>query len=622
MNRKIELVKVLRWVLFLGVIGGVLLFLAFGAANAYLSKPGLAQKMAAQISSTLPNWNVEVGRIELELSGFPPRLTILVKDIEAQETVGRKSKEEVSFCEKVRLRADVSSFRLSWRYLLRGLLHIRPVEVQEIVGSLLQEKCETPEVKLSQKKAKPFSVKKEIEKTQKQKALEIKKNREALFSSLLVHRVLLQKNNLEVELTNLRSGAFFPDEKLVLRGLIHPRVSNLEKEALPRLSAEVSYYENNLGFQLQGVWREGQVQLMGQVSLEESVSGKANVQLKHVSLKSIAQLLKEIDLMDQEIKEPSPWINCQGEIFFQSRKVQSENVNCSLEGKLGQGVFENLFFEYEIESQLFNHKNVRVQLDQIDLEKALSELDIEVLGGVIHDYGLLSGSFFLGENKDWQLKGEIQDAFISFSNRGVRGRQKVLKLQGSVEQKNKEVLGKVQNMELENGEFSGEVIFLLDSSLKEGTSQINLEKLTLDPSVQRLLAGEKLEGLGIKGLLTVKDGAAVTWKGLLKAEEIETGEGLELKGVQSISKYEKQEFQFLISSKEGSVSQSSGFYELFKKKQAKKKIGEEISWENFKAQVTLRKDQSGTVKVLSPKKNSAVWTFKNNVWPPDLEKSE
>lgn len=225
----------------------------------------------------------------------------------------------------------------------------------------------------------------------------------------------------------------------------------------------------------------------------------AHFKVSSLPLSMMTPLLRKADLVDQKFDPKFLWLDCEASIagafqgLFQNNALNLQG--CRIEG---DGTDIQLRHAERLPSGEWTPFDVEIV--SLDLAKLLATVGGRGPDGIVSQYGRLKGQLHFEATDRARFNGALRGAALSFSNQSVRAIQAIDSLDVKLEIARDRVKAVLNEPLLAvGGEMVGSAIFDLDRSLSNGTVDLKVKKLVLEPGVQNVL---------VKGTLGAIDGAA------------------------------------------------------------------------------------------------------------------
>lgn len=581
-HRKINIGKWVKWFLIILLFMIVLSLLLQGAINAYISQPQITEKIQKELDVSIPGWHSRLSKVKLESTGLFLNPSLKIFDLGLKHS---------SNCKEIAVSASNLSLVFSWRELLQGLPQISHISLPKVeVDIIADETCKTASNKFIKSSSRSVSSEKKEESKSEdaEKGSSLLANK-ALFQSLSIGEATLQYQEKKVVIKDLSTSSFYLDKKLDVSADVHLQPSENSMLSNMKLVTVAEYINGVVKFQMQGKLYEGGVSLKGEWGIDRK--GRFELQLTHVPLLALSQELNQQKLWTNQLEERSAWVNCQLQLdvlLDEKKEISGKTKNCHLEGELGVIKFSDMSFSKTEEQAIQWGYPIQAVLEKVRVGKFLRGFEVDVLGGVLHDYGLLSGEVKFESSERGELESGFEDVIIAFSSDGQRGRQRISKLQSHVVYEKGLIRGVISESLIENGKISGEINFAIDAELESGIVNFDFAELVFDPSIQKLLVDGKLESTSARGEIEIKKHELHRFSGKFLVQGMQNEE-FAMKQVQLDASYKDTELDLDIKVQEGSVAVDSAFYKsmspIFLLKQGS---SEELAWRNLRTKLNVK----------------------------------
>lgn len=584
MPRMISLSKsglFLKWAIRLLVVFGLLGFLGLGALNAYFSSDRILSQIKREVGKNFPEWDIRFQSAGLGLSGPLPRLVLEIGRIELR---GEKH------CRDWNLKADRIQVGFSWKYLLRGIVQIRPIKFEGVFAAIQElEGCEA-EKKVALVAggvlAKASDEKSEAPSLPEAAGPLSEAFSEPLFSSLSLDRAQVVYNGFDIEVKNLITGSYFPGRRIPFKAEVSFFAAENHR-ARPHLHVDVLWGKDEGRIKADGKWREGVVSFEGEWKKRDF---RLQGQFQHLPLFELMHALNGRSERQSPMPYQSAWLSCR--MVFEKNEAgnvfHSQLDACGITGELGEVTAGKIVVDHRKTRPSVFYSNFDVELKKVQVEKILKSLRIDMLGGVLADYGTLDAKMKVDRFGRLELIGQVRDVIVSFSNQGVRGRQKVPLIEGKFFYDKERVSGQLLRMTLENGSFEGGMSFNFNKSFSQGALQVNISQIQFDPTIQGLLSDGLIQPMAIFGKLSVENDVLTKWGGVIGTDLIEN-ENYRLQGVKVQSEFQNGRLHLNVRSASGFIKKNSPLFQwlrpVFRKDPAR---GEKVPWRGLAGELLLR----------------------------------
>lgn len=283
-------------------------------------------------------------------------------------------------------------------------------------------------------------------------------------------------------------------------------------------------------------FKEGRVNWKGSWDTA-SHAAVSTVDVSQFPIKEVLTELFQMGLLEREVQMKATWVSCNA---GWEGNLQHPHENplklqfCKLEGAYGGMQVEKAEL-FPLYGDLLKVP-VEFRVQNLQVQPIVEALNRQVLPTVINKLGVWSGQFKYLNKNSWSLNGNLSGAEIVFSNQSVRGKQSIRLIHTMAEKVEGLVAAKVDQVEMNDGQFLGLVEFNLNDDWRSGTFRTNIQNLTLSPSIQALLTGGGWNDLRLAGSGMLQNGELSDWKGTIESTKI-YGEGWAGEGVQIQGRY-------------------------------------------------------------------------------------
>jgi hypothetical protein len=303
-----------------------------------------------------------------------------------------------------------------------------------------------------------------------------------------------EKKTKKVYLDDLRLGLSSEKDMVNLTGdlRLSPEVTFGEKVA--PFAIDLTATANRADIRVATHLNEGRLDIVATLRpLENSaLEIDANAALKSAPISLMVPLLVKAGIVSEAFHPRFLWFSCNGAIkgrfqgLFASSPLRLSD--CSIEG--GGGSRVALTSATRLPGG--GWKPFFLQIENLDVRRALDTFSLQGPQGIANDFGRLSGKLEILGPEDGRFEGHLAGADLRFSRRSVRVHQGVRRVGLSGDIHHGEVHLVAAAIDLEGGEFKGGIELNLDHHLERGQIKLHVEKLSFAPSVETLLVNGKL----------------------------------------------------------------------------------------------------------------------------------
>lgn len=267
-----------------------------------------------------------------------------------------------------------------------------------------------------------------------------------------------------------------------------------------------------------GNWREGHYSLIANYTIDENLLA-IETDLKHIPLSQILQILQRYELISSDLNGRQVWISTKARAVAAVDKIKTSPVEIRdllLEGDLGEMRVDNI----QVQSvEPFVYDPIVVNVQKLDVEKLLTLLNRPKKTNVLASLGQFTGRAEIISDKSMKMTGQHTGLQFVFSNKGQRELQIIDSLVGDVALKNDTWSFNIHRVEPRGGVFIGEVQMTADRDFKDVRVKANVNELSLDPAVQKLMTnGGEIGNMSLESDLRLQQGQLSYLKGLVRID--------------------------------------------------------------------------------------------------------
>ncbi|MDZ4662647.1 MAG: hypothetical protein SGJ18_13625 [Pseudomonadota bacterium] len=485
----------------------------------YFSSETINSRVTKEITRLAPFLEFKVQDISLSLAdGMMPQIALKIS--------GLKLSQNDSCLHDTNWLADQIFLPLNWAALIRGKLALGKIRVHELsvsIGSYAgRYSCARPASKTLKEKGS------EDTKSESPGAEKITRPQlDSQFNGLIIEKFVVTaptKTNYVVVLRNLGIESTTPNSSLKFTGNFGMASEGVGEDGWPTLNFFGLAQDKHFKVDLLGRWREGVIEASLDYGMTEGDLFRLKSQLKHLPLANLMKTYEEYEGHTVGRFPSSMWLTCGIDYTGKISEYRQAPVvldHCLIEGDAGNWESEKLVLDpfYGTWREPF-----AVKLTGLPLKSLVKFFNIDVLAGVLNEYGSLSGQLSVNSPDTLDFSGQISDLEIYFSNRGVRAHQRVPKVKMQIEKKSGRLSGIFSEFSFFQGRGDAIVSFNFDKKFQEGTVQLQAKSILFAPNVQELLVGNRLGPLEAFGKIKVSEGNFEFFKGDLGFEYIESQE--------------------------------------------------------------------------------------------------
>ncbi len=286
-----------------------------------------------------------------------------------------------------------------------------------------------------------------------------------------------------------------------------------------------------------------------------------NMEAKQLPVSALANYMVKMGLLPPNTQPKFVWLNFSATIkgkLDQLKQLPIEITDVLLDGEFGQAKILHL-----VRNSDGSFSNFAIDLPKVNVQKALDLFSAKGPDGIFSQFGELNGQLNFKSIKNFEFKGEWRDATLKFSRRGSRSEQQIENVKLDLSFAENRWQGRISNVELENGEFEGEIKIKFDPSFDEGEIEIASENLEFDPAVQKIMFLGSISGIKINGKMALKKFLVRSWDGELQIKSLETDE-LSFKRARLLSHFGEDKLSLTAKLAEGEYKYTSNIRRTIK----------------------------------------------------------
>ncbi len=291
-----------------------------------------------------------------------------------------------------------------------------------------------------------------------------------------------------------------------------------------------------LQWQINSEFKEGRVTWKGSWDTNNH-SAVSSVEVSQFPIKEVLTELFQMGLIDREVEMKTTWVSCNASwegSFKKPHETPVQIKSCKLEGAYGGMQLEKADL-YPFYGELLKQP-MELKVQNLQVQPIVEALNRQVLPTVINKLGVWSGQVQYLNRNSWSLNGNLDGGEVVFSNQSVRGKQSLRRIHTTVERVQGLIAAKIDQVEMNDGQFNGVVEFTLNDDWRSGTFRADIANLKLSPGIQVLLMGGGWDTLRLNGNGALQNGELSEWKGTFEAPKL-NGVGWSGDNLQVQSKY-------------------------------------------------------------------------------------
>lgn len=395
---------------------------------------------------------------------------------------------------------------------------------------------------------------------------------------------------------------------------------NLSEERLqnlPPIDIAFEIHPQQLEFKVSSSYKEGRLDLDAVANME-SAQAKASVKIVDVPMLALKNWWQQVTQSQVSFQPNLLWLNCQVEFNSNIVRLSDEPVKfqkCQISGEAGKISIKPFSFQPFQKDAV---AQIKVQVEKMSLKKVIESFGRTGPSGVLSQFGELNGNILLDLPQNLQADWELSDLDMYFSNFGVRGFQKIKKLFAKMSFEQGRFSGLVDKVEMDQGEFAGQISYNLNQHFNEGLIQVKVDKLNFHPSIQKLLINGTMEPLAVYGQAKVEGGNFTKWRGVIGAASMK-GEGWSANGLKLKSDFAQD---FLFASLSVTSAELDGEHELQRLIAPVllrfDEVTQPLTIENMNAQMEIKRHDGNWKKVsFKTAKSPKIQVVSNGKWGED-----
>ncbi len=304
--------------------------------------------------------------------------------------------------------------------------------------------------------------------------------------------------------------------------------ANVKIRADLLLPPETTYGEKFPGFEIEGDVCADSADVVVNAELSEGalvsrarvvpVSGgrlevDAHLAVKQVPLSTMGPLLTKSGIVKGEFRPRFLWLDCEAAIKGVFQGLLEHNP-LRLHRCLIQGNGAKMSLETALRHPDGKWDPFAVVLENVELKRMLETFGARSIDGIVSDQGRVSGKIDVFTADHARFKGQLKGLQARFSSQSVQAYQLIESIEARAETRGRHLTGAVEQAKLGlGGEFEGSVAFEFQTDTQDGEIRADIKRLVLDPSVQRLLVGGRVESLDGDAVFRYKKGELEGAKG-------------------------------------------------------------------------------------------------------------
>lgn len=309
--------------------------------------------------------------------------------------------------------------------------------------------------------------------------------------------------------------------------------------------------------EMKGAWREAKAKLSFKMNSENSLwqwnwEQFPVKRLLHLASYDDPQTTQFFGLWNPQFL----WFNCKSDWSWSPHNIFAVQLNsCELYGDIGRILLNG---KVTGDGQKSQPENLTLDFEKVSLQKLIKSFNKIGPTGVLRQFGEIGGKVEIRGWQDLEYKGQLKNLELKFSRGPQRDVQRVQQLRGKISYKDNRVSGVVDKMELEEGEFEGQLTFNLNSEFSGGGMQISIDKLRFSPTIEELILNGQASPIQIYGKSELREGHIVQWQGSIGIENLES-QGVKWNQLKWQSEYKNEKLQGQLSANTIEITDKAPF---------------------------------------------------------------
>lgn len=492
--------------LIIALVGGL-------GLRVYFSSSTMKSRVVGELVRLAPQLGIKVGGVSLSLAdGMLPHIALKISELEVSQSD--------SCLQNTLWTAGQVFLPLHWPSLFQGKLAMGKIRISDLFVSIGAVSKSAPCLSHDNQKSTGERESQQVVESPKTKT-------QKPFNGLIIDKFVIQGAFLDgysIYLRGFEIKSPEQDGKFNLSGTFGLSSVGLGEEAWPTFNFFGDVNDKQFKVELLGRWREGVIEATLDYAYTQKDLFRLKSQVKHLPLANLMKSYQEYSGRSLGVFPSSMWLTCLIDYTGKISEYRQAPVvleQCLVEGDAGQWESPKLVFDpyYGTWREPFT-----VKLTGLPLKGLVTFFNIDVLGGVLNEYGKLTGDLSVNPPDIMDFSGQVSDLEIYFSKKGVRAHQQVPKLKMQLEKKNGRISGLFTDFSFFQGRGELQTSFNFDKKFQEGTIQLQAKSVVFAPAVQELMVGNRVGPIDAFGKIKVSDGRFEVFKGDLGIEDIETQE--------------------------------------------------------------------------------------------------
>ncbi len=307
--------------------------------------------------------------------------------------------------------------------------------------------------------------------------------------------------------------------------------------------------DEEISLELKNKIREGRFQVKSRLQRKKDWPLSISFDMNRLPVSAFSELL------DSDMKLSYLWASCSGRLESPWQKAKEKDWEfglCELNGPYGEIQIKNWQASFKDQRQF------EIEVNKLDLDEIMKEKRDLLFSGVLAEFGILSGQVLL-KDKLYKIKGHLENSQILFSNNNLRDVQKLKKLPFEIQGRPKSWKAKINDVELEEGQFTGDIQMELEGEEEKAKGRIAIHQLLLNDRIYKLMLKSRPAQLRVYGKFEISEGEINEWSALLATPELKSDDyvfkNLKVKG----EKRDQDTSQVQVNISEGYLKKETPF---------------------------------------------------------------
>jgi len=279
--------------------------------------------------------------------------------------------------------------------------------------------------------------------------------------------------------------------------------------------------KNTVEAKIQGAWREGRIEVEGQWNTK-SQNFNWNGSFKQIPWGQIVVLAESLGKADSLPISSQAWVSTN--VDWSHSSVAPEHFelnNTQIEGEFGDFILGKVIVDRSLDGSDWVISPYKALLKEINVDILAKLLGWEGRYPAFNKFGIFDGEAQYQENQLVDLSGELKNIKIIFSGKGRNQLQTINSVQLKINGKASEWSGVLTNIDLEGGQWNGDIKIDVDQSSKTVRFDTEFSEVKLNQDIEEMMTmNGRLSPLEGKLNLEFSNGRAKNIKGFLKSDQV------------------------------------------------------------------------------------------------------